>query len=145
MQTSTTDFSELQKLLDRAPITGLLGRRFVELNLDAGTLTVVFEGKDAFHNPARQIQGGMLCSMLDDVTAVLVTAALEPGAFCSTLSLNTSFLSPASSGPITGKAFFERRGNTISTVRGELWQNDTLIATATAVCMVRRPRVQKTG
>ncbi|MBN8443186.1 MAG: PaaI family thioesterase [Thauera sp.] len=139
MPANTLPSAELVALLERAPITHLLGRRILALDLDAGTLVVEFDGKAEFQNPARQIQGGMLSAMLDDVTAVLVTATLEPGAFCATLSLNTSFLASATTGTLTGKASFERRGKTICNVRGEIWQGDTLIASAVAVCMVRRP------
>ncbi|HRQ64080.1 MAG TPA: PaaI family thioesterase [Xanthomonadaceae bacterium] len=132
--------NELAGVLERTPITRLLGRRVLALDRTGGTLVVEFDGSEAFQNPARQIQGGMLCAMLDDVTAVLVTAMLEVGASCSTLSLNTSFLAPARVGVLTGKASFERRGNSICNVRGELWQDDVLVATAVAICMTRRPR-----
>lgn len=140
MQANNPPPAELVALLERAPITRLLGRRILALDLEAGTLAVEFDGSEAFQNPARQIQGGMLGAMLDDVTAVLVTATLEPGAFCATLSLNTSFLAPAGVGTLNGRASFERRGANICNVRGEIWQGDTLVASAVAVCMVRRPR-----
>lgn len=140
MHTHTDPSAELVALLDRAPITHLLGRRLLALDTAAGTLTVEFAGKEEFQNPARQIQGGMLSAMLDDVTAVLVTATLGPDEFCATLSLTTSFLASATTGTLTGKASFERRGRNICNVRGEIWQGGQLIASATAVCMVRRAR-----
>jgi uncharacterized protein (TIGR00369 family) len=131
---------ELVALLERASITQLLGRRILSLDGDAGTLEVEFDGSERFLNPARQIQGGMLSAMLDDVTAVLVTATLGPGEFCATLSLNTSFLSSATAGRLTGVASFERRGRNICNVRGEIRQGETLVASAVAVCLVRRTR-----
>jgi uncharacterized protein (TIGR00369 family) len=140
MQRNTQPSAELAALLERAPITHLLQRRIVSLDVDAGVIEVEFEGSEHFLNPARQIQGGMLSAMLDDITAVLVTATLEPGAFCATLTLNTSFLSSATVGRLTGRASFERRGKSICNVRGEIWQGDTLVASAVAVCMVRRGR-----
>ena len=140
MHASTQAPAELIAVLERAPITHLLGRRLLALDPAAGSLTVEFDGKEQFQNPARQIQGGMLSAMLDDVTAVLVTATLGADEFCATLSLTTSFLAPATTGTLTGKASFERRGRNICNLRGEIWQGDLLIASATAVCMVRRAR-----
>ena len=131
--------ASLQTLLSQTPVTHLLGRQIQALDLQAGTIVVQYQATEQFLNPARQVQGGMLSSMLDDVTAVLVTATLEPGAFCATLSLNTSFLASAKAGALIGKAHFERRGKNVCNVRGELWQGDTLVASASAVCMVRHP------
>ncbi len=139
---STTDSipASLQTLLRQTPVIHLLGQTIQALDLQAGSITVQYQATEQFLNPARQLQGGMLSAMLDDVTAVLVTATLEPGAFCATLSLNTSFLSAAKEGSVIGKAYFERRGKNICNVRGELWQAGSLVATATAVCMVRRTK-----
>jgi uncharacterized protein (TIGR00369 family) len=93
-------------------------------------------GAPAFLNPAGQVQGGMLCAMLDDVTATLVMSTLAEGEHCATLSLNTSFLRPAKPGRLTGRATLVRRGRGVCNVNGELWQNDKLVATASAVCML---------
>ena len=139
MSTSDSIPSHLQALLQDTPVTHLLGQQIQSLDLQAGTITVQYHASEQFLNPARQVQGGMVSAMLDDVTAVLVTATLEPGAFCATLSLNTSFLAAAKAGEITGKSWFESRGKNICNVRGELWQNGQRVATATAVCMLRRP------
>ncbi|GAB3354528.1 MULTISPECIES: PaaI family thioesterase [Giesbergeria] len=139
MSTTASIPASLQALLSQTPVTHLLDQQIQALDLAAGTIVVHYQATEQFLNPARQVQGGMLSAMLDDVTAVLVTATLEPGTFCATLSLNTSFLSSAKAGPVIGKARFERQGKNICNVCGELWQGDTLVASATAVCMVRRP------
>ncbi|MCP3716396.1 MULTISPECIES: PaaI family thioesterase [unclassified Paraburkholderia] len=116
------------------PITTTLGATFLSLSDDA--LEAEYEGAPSFRNPAGQVQGGMLCAMLDDVTATLVTSTLAEGEHCATLSLNTSFLRPAKPGKLTGRATLVRRGRGVCNVHGELWQEDKLIATATAVCMI---------
>jgi acyl-coenzyme A thioesterase PaaI-like protein len=72
----------------------------------------------------------------DDVTATLVTATLAHGDRCATLSLHTSFLRPASLGTLLGRAKLVRRGKGVCNVQGELWQQDKLVATASAVCMI---------
>jgi uncharacterized protein (TIGR00369 family) len=115
-------------------VTTTLGGRF--LSLGDGTLEAQYVGAPAFLNPAGQVQGGMLCAMLDDVTATLVTSTLAEGEQCATLSLNTSFLRPAKPGSLVGRATLVRRGRGVCNVNGELWQDDKLVATASAVCMI---------
>lgn len=116
------------------PITTTLGATFVSLNDDA--LEAEYIGTPAFLNPAGQVQGGVLCAMLDDLTATLVTSTLAEGEHCATLNLNTSFLRPAKPGTLTGRATLIRRGRSVCNVSGELWQDGRLIATATAVCTI---------
>ncbi len=119
-----------------------LGARYGALDLDAGTLEMAFEGRDAFLNPAGRVQGGILAAMLDDVTASLLTATAATGEVCSTLDMHVSFLRPVRPGPIEGRARLVRRGRQVSSVHGELRQDGELVATATATCMLAslRPR-----
>ena len=74
--TPTSLAPEALRALESAPITQMLGGQIQDLNLEAGTLTTRYLAPESFMNPARQVQGGMLSAMLDDVTAVLVTIAL---------------------------------------------------------------------
>jgi uncharacterized protein (TIGR00369 family) len=120
------------------PITTTLGGEIQKVDLDAGTLESTYIATPAFLNPAGQVQGGMLCAMLDDVTAFLVTATLADRECCATLNLNVSFLRPAQSGPLEGRAQLVRRGRDVCNVSGELWQGGRLTASATATCMVTR-------
>ena len=115
-------------------VTTTLGGRF--LSLVDGTLEAHYVGVPAFLNPAGQVQGGMLCAMLDDVTATLVMSTLAEGEHCATLSLSTSFLRPAKPGRMIGRATLVRRGRGVCNVNGELWQDHKLVATGSAVCMV---------
>ncbi|TDN57954.1 PaaI family thioesterase [Paraburkholderia sp. BL10I2N1] len=116
------------------PITTTLGGEF--LSLRDNTLEAVYIGAPAFLNPAGQVQGGILSAMLDDVTATLVTSTLAEGEHCATLSLNTTYLRPAKPGRLHGRATLVRRGRGVCNVNGELWQEDKLVVTATAVCMI---------
>jgi uncharacterized protein (TIGR00369 family) len=118
------------------PISSTLGGRIVSLDVENGSIECEYLGAAAFRNPAGQVQGGMLAAMLDDVTALLVMATLADGQHCATLTLNVTFLRPAMPGAITGRATLTRRGSRIGNAQGELWQNDKLVATAAATCMV---------
>lgn len=120
------------------PITTTLGGAIRRVDLDAGVLESTYIATAAFLNPASQVQGGMLCAMLDDVTAFLVTASLADREFCATLNLNVSFLRPALAGPLEGRAQLMRRGREVCYVTGELLQDGKVVASATATCMVVR-------
>ena len=136
---SNSYFSRLQRRdAELPPITTTLGGEIQKTDLDAGTLESTYLATPAFLNPAGQVQGGMLCAMLDDVTAFLVTATLADGEFCATLNLNVSFLRPAQAGPLEGRAQFVRRGKDVCNVNGELWQRGKQVASAMATCMVVR-------
>jgi uncharacterized protein (TIGR00369 family) len=122
------------------PITTTLGGAIQNVDLESGILESTYLATPAFLNPAGQVQGGMLCAMLDDVTAFLVTATLADREFCATLNLHVSFLRPAQAGELEGRAQLVRRGRDVCNVSGELWQGGKLVACATATCMVVRQR-----
>jgi len=137
--TSDSYFSRLQRNeAPLPPVTTMLGGVIRAVDIDAGTLESDYLAEAQFLNPAGQVQGGMLCAMLDDVTAFLVTATLADGEHCATLNLNVSFLRPAQAGPLQGRARLVRRGREVSNVSGELWQAGKLVASATATCMIVR-------
>ena len=137
--TNVNYFTRMQRGQAPAPaVAGLLGGVVRSVDLEAGTLESDYLATGEFLNPAGQVQGGMLGAMLDDVTAMLVTATLADGEFCSTLNLNLSFLRPAQAGPLQGRARLERRGRNVCNVAGELWQGGQLVATTTATCMLVR-------
>ncbi|HKR38668.1 MAG TPA: PaaI family thioesterase [Paraburkholderia sp.] len=117
------------------PVTQTLGGRVASLT-DSSVLESEYVGVPAFLNPAGHIQGGILSAMLDDVTALLVVSTLSDGEHCATLSLNTSFLRPAKVGKLLGRSTLIRRGRGVCNVSGELWQEDKLVATASAVCAI---------
>lgn len=130
----------MQGRTDPPSVARTLGARITRLDKAEGLFECTYQGSDALLNPAGQVQGGMLAAMLDDVTAMLVTATLAPGEHCATLNLNMSFLRSANVGPIEGFARFERRGRDICNVTGELRQGGKKVAVAAATCMVVRPR-----
>jgi uncharacterized protein (TIGR00369 family) len=78
----------------------------------------------------------MVSAMLDDLTACLVDATLEPGRAVVTLSLNVSFLRPARVGPLHGVATLVRRGRELCHVNGMLQQDGKDVAWAVALCKV---------
>jgi uncharacterized protein (TIGR00369 family) len=136
---SESYFSRLQRGEAELPaVTITLGGEIYQVDLEAGALESAYMATPEFLNPAGQVQGGMLCAMLDDVTAFLVTAMLAEGEFCATLNLNVSFLRAAKAGAVEGRARLLRRGKDVFNVNGELWQGGKLVASAAATCLVVR-------
>jgi uncharacterized protein (TIGR00369 family) len=137
---STAIHPYIRKILEgehaSSPIGATLGMKIVSLDPEAGHIEAQYQGTAEFLNPAGQIQGGMLASMLDDVTALLTLASLKPDQYCATLNLNVTYLRSAVPGLITGRATLVKRGAHICNASGELWQNGKLVTTASAVLMV---------
>lgn len=119
------------------PVAGLLGQHILRVDVAAGELDAHFEATAQFLNPAGKVQGGMLGAMLDALTASLVDATLSPGQIVSTLNLNLSFLAPANAGTLQGRARLARRGRQVAHVAGDLLQDGRIVASATAICMIR--------
>ena len=121
------------------PVAGLLGERILAVDVQAGTLTSEYEAGADFANPAGGVQGGMLGSMLDALTAGVVDATLQPGEVVATLGLNLQFLGPARVGTLQGRAWLTKRGREICHVQAELSQAGKPVAAAQAVCKIVRP------
>lgn len=120
------------------PVLTLLGGVIREVDAEAGLLRTDYTAAPSFLNPAGGVQGGMLCAMLDDLSASLVDATLAAGQTVATLNLNVSFLRPARPGPLQGEANFLRRGRDICHVSATLSQDGKAVASAVATCKVIR-------
>lgn len=72
------------------PVLTLLGGVIREVNAEAGLLRTDYTAAPSFLNPAGGVQGGMLCAMLDDLTASLQVDMVDPfsgtGGFASWLN-----------------------------------------------------------
>lgn len=115
-----------------------LGLKFLTIDGERGTIEVEFQAKPEFLNPAGNVQGGFLAAMLDDTMGTALSATLDAGVFAPTVGLNVQFHRPAKLGPLIGKGRVAMRGREISHLSGELFQNDKIVATATATATVRK-------
>jgi uncharacterized protein (TIGR00369 family) len=118
------------------PVFELLGGQVKSVAPEQGLLEVEYSADVRHTNPAGTIQGGILCAMLDDLTAGLVDSTVAEAQSIATLGLNTTFLRPGRVGAVSGKASFIRRGREICQVSATLEQNGSPIAMATAICKI---------
>ncbi|MBT9445929.1 MAG: PaaI family thioesterase [Hyphomonadaceae bacterium] len=98
----------------------------------------LFDAREDFANPMRQIQGGYLCAMLDDVMSVacMITSGMTHVA--PTLEMKTSFMRPAlaNGAKLRGVGRVVKWGRTIAFTEGEIWDADgKLLAKATGTAM----------
>jgi uncharacterized protein (TIGR00369 family) len=115
-----------------------LGIEFLAIDGERGTVEVKFEAKPEFLNPMGNVQGGFLAAMLDDTMGPAITATLNAGEFAPTVNLNVQFHRPAKAGPLKGVGRVVLRGKEICQLAGELFQNDKIVATATATAIIRK-------
>jgi uncharacterized protein (TIGR00369 family) len=115
-----------------------LGTNFTEVDAEAGTIEVEFDGRKEFLNPAGTIQGGFLAAMLDDTLGPALVATLDDGEFAPTLNLNVQFHRPGKTGKFVGNGRVVTRGRDICHLAGELRQDGKIVATATATATIRK-------
>ena len=129
-------------ILDRYPTPHcalLLGLDILDADAARGWVRVGFVAKPDFCNASGTIQGGFLTAMLDDTMGPALAATLAKGEFAPTINLNVSFEKAARVGTIIqGKGRVLKRGKEICFLVGELYQNDQLVASATATAIIRR-------
>lgn len=119
------------------PAAQLLGWKLLEIDPEAGTIRVEFDGKASFLNPAGTIQGGLLGAMLDDTMGPAAMAYLGGRQMAQTLELKTSFLRPGKVGPIVGEGRVVHRGRDVLFLEGTLKDGEgNTIATATATARI---------
>ena len=119
------------------PCAVTLGTKFTVIDGERGAIEVKFEGKPEFLNPAGHVQGGFLAAMLDDTMGPALIATLDAGQFAPTVNLNVQFHRPAKAGPLKGVGRVVLRGREICQLSAELFQNDKIVATATATAIIR--------
>jgi len=121
----------IQKFLDFHKEAGGTGKLFnfklVEYKDDY--LELDGEFPDETLNPDGSVQGGMMTSMLDDVTALLLIIKSDATIYPSSTNLHSHHHRPLFKGKVTAKAFLVKQGKTIASVRGEIYDDKGRLAT----------------
>jgi len=114
-----------------------LGFRMVAVSQEEMRVEAAFEADaDRLANPMRQIQGGYLCAMLDEVMSVACMVASKMTCVAPTVEMKTSFFRPALPGTLKGVGKVVRWGKTIAFTEGELFDSQgRLVAKATGTAV----------
>ena len=99
-------------------------RKILELKFNASA--------EITHSNDTIVQGGFVTAMLDSCMAQLVLALTNGQVNPLTLDINVQFLRPCTVGEITVKARYIKDGKTIAYTSAELFQNNKIVASATA-------------
>ncbi len=140
--------ARFQNARSRPPASETMGFSMLRVDQANKEIEVAFEGRQAFTNPAGQIQGGFLCAMLDETMSVAGVVASNMTAFMPTLEMKTSFLRPALPGRLICVGRVVKWGKAIAFLEGELYDDQRrLLAKATSTAMpqpfksIKRPGV----
>jgi uncharacterized protein (TIGR00369 family) len=130
----------LQAMLDgklpRAPISALVGITAGEIQ--DGQVTFYCTPDESTYNPIGTVRGGLLCTLLDSVTACAGHSTLPAGTAYSSLEIKVSYLRAASArleptgvgvsrGAAAGSASLKEKSET---------RKGRLVATATSTCLI---------
>lgn len=100
--------------------------------VDGWKARLSYQPRAEFANPMGHVQGGMLCSMLDDAMG-LFSILVNEGQPSATVTINVSFLRPCKIAPVEVEVYFVRQGRKISNIESVIYQNSKEIAKASAV------------
>lgn len=121
------------------PSARLLGWQHRGFDIETGVLSVSFEAREAFLNPAGTVQGGILAAMLDETLGPIASAVSGGALFAQTLEMKVSYLRPGRVGTIFGEGHIARQGREIIFLEGRLFDaQGKTIATATATAKAIR-------
>ena len=118
---------------NRPPCVDTLNGKATQFISEPPSLKMEFEAVPEFcHSPSQVVQGGFVTGMLDTSMAHLLIALSGGKLNPVSLDINVSFLAPAHPGKLISRAKVVRLGKNIGYFSSSLYQQETLVATATS-------------
>ena len=119
--------------INKPKFLDILGFSDFNLDKDNKTLELKFNASvELTHSNDTIVQGGFVTAMLDSCMAQLVLASSNGQVNPLTLDINVQFLRPCTVGDILVRAKYIKDGRTIAYTSAELFQNEKIVASATA-------------
>ena len=114
-----------------------LGLRMTAVNQGQRRVEAEFDARaELLANPMKQVQGGYLCAMLDEVMSIACMVASGMTHVAPTLEMKTSFFRPAMPGMLRGVGKVVRWGKTVAFTEGELYDAEgRIVAKATGTAL----------
>ena len=111
----------------------MLGSKGFEFDDELGTSVMSFViSKDFTHSNGAIVQGGFITAILDPAMAHLIIVKRNGEVNPLSLNINVNFIAPGTPGEYVAKGEITKMGKSIAFTSSELFQGETLIATATA-------------
>ena len=118
---------------NRPPCIDTLNGKATQFISEPPSLKMEFEAVPEFcHSLNQVVQGGFVTGMLDTSMAHLLIALSGGKLNPVSLDINVSFLAPAHPGKLISTAKVVRLGKSIGYFSSSLYQQETLVATATS-------------
>ncbi|WP_447506065.1 PaaI family thioesterase [Acinetobacter pittii] len=93
--------------------------------------SIQYQPRAEFANPMGHVQGGMICSMLDDAMG-LFAMITQQGVPAATVTMSVSFLRPCQIAPVLVQVYFVRQGRNIFNIESIAYQQGKAVAKASA-------------
>ncbi|QSR20377.1 PaaI family thioesterase [Novosphingobium sp. KA1] len=108
---------------------------------DLGRVAITARADDRHLNPMGGVHGGFAATVLDSVTGCAVHSSLEPDASYGTIDLQVKMLRPVPRNEdLLAEGTTVHISRNLATAQGTLKSADRkLLATATAICFLKRP------
>tara|TARA_B110001454_G_scaffold33286_1_gene32615 strand:+ start:474 stop:911 length:438 start_codon:yes stop_codon:yes gene_type:complete len=121
---------DFNKFLSFHRVNGGTGKifKFVFLEYREGFLKLKAEFSKETLNPSRNVQGGMMTSMLDDITSLLIIYESRGAIYPNSTNLHSLHHRPLFAGEVTATAEIVKKGKNIATIKGELYNADGKLA-----------------
>jgi uncharacterized protein (TIGR00369 family) len=123
--------------LPPAPIGGLL--QFDVAEVEEGRVAFTCRPDESAYNPIGVVHGGLVCTLLDSVTACAVHSTLPRGKGYTSVEIKVSYLRAvtAASGTLTATGTLVKGGSRVAFSEGVVVdESGTPVATATSTCLV---------
>lgn len=123
--------------LPPAPISSHFSMMVV--SVEPGEVVFTCVPDESAYNPIGLVHGGLVCTLLDSVTACAVHTTLPAGTAYTSIELKVSYLRPvrADSGVLTARGRVVKPGRKVAFAEGEVLDAEgKVLATATTSCLV---------
>jgi uncharacterized protein (TIGR00369 family) len=123
--------------LPHPPMAELMNITFVAA--EHGAVTFTCTPDESAYNPLGVVHGGLVCTLLDSVTACALHTTLGPGQGITSIEIKVSFMRPVrlSSGVLTATGRVIKMGSRVSFCEGFVSdEREEIVATATSTLVV---------
>ena len=123
--------------LPQPPIGGLM--QFEIAEAEPGRVVFACRPDESAYNPIGAIHGGVLCTLLDSVTACALHSTLPAGKGYTSVEIKVNYLKAVrlSSGPLTATGTLVKSGSRVGFAEGVVTDaSGSIVATATSTLLI---------
>ena len=115
---------------------------FRPVSVELGDIVFTCMPDESAYNPIGMVHGGLVCTLLDTVTACAVHTTLPAGTAYTSIEIKVSYLRPIhhDTGPLTAHGWVTKPGRRAAFAEGDVRDaQGKVLATASSTCLVMGP------